>query len=161
MKLQPNFSWQKYEGQPEDQRTQFQFQLQNQHIQVANSVNATIDDESFFNRERMTSFTWTDGRAIWKQTVTGTIIVGGGDNPAPMKVNGAINTLVEITGSFQNTTPLAGFAFPIPYLDALGFSNSVGVYLNDSSSPPTINVRAGDSAWLGYTFNVTIYYTKV
>src|SRR5689334_20582789 len=77
MKLQPNFSWQKYEGEPEDQRQQFQYQLQNQHIQVANSVNATIDDESFFTRERMTSFTWTDGKAIWKKTISGTIAAPG------------------------------------------------------------------------------------
>ena len=44
MKLQPNFSWQKYEGKPEDQKQQFQYQLQTQHIVVANSVNGTIDD---------------------------------------------------------------------------------------------------------------------
>ena len=76
MKLQPNFSWQKYEGQPEQQREQFQYQLQSQHIQVANSVNTTIDDESYWTRERMTAFTWIDGSAIWTKTITGTIVAG-------------------------------------------------------------------------------------
>ena len=67
-KLQPNFSWQKYEGQPEDQKQQFQYQLQTQHIQVANSVNTIIDDESFFLRERQTSFAWVNNNAIWTLT---------------------------------------------------------------------------------------------
>jgi len=155
LKLQPNFSWQKYEGKPEDQKQQFQFQLQSQHIQVANSVNATIDDESFFSRERMTSFTWTDGKPIWKKTISGTV-VGTAITPYPHGITN-LNTLVKLEGSAQDATPLATFGFPLPYLDPVVMTNSIGVYID----PTNVNLNVAGAPWNGYSFSVTIYYTKV
>jgi len=154
VKLQPNFSWQKYEGEPEDQKDQFQYQLQNQHIQVANSVNATIDDESFFTRERMTSFTWVDGKPIWKKTISGTIAAPGLTTVAHGIVG--INTVVQITGSAQNAKPLTTFSLTLPHVDPNALANGLGLFID------TVNVyvNAGNATWNGYLFSATIYFTK-
>ncbi len=154
MKLQPNFSWQKYEGKPEDQKEQFQFQLQSQHIQVANSVNTTIDDESFWTRQRQTAFTWIDGKAIWTKTITG-VIVGTAITSYP---HGATNIdkLVRIEGSIQNALPLTTFAFPLPYVDPVTPLNGIGVF----AGPVNIDLNVGNNAWAGFVFSATIYYTK-
>jgi hypothetical protein len=154
MKLQPNFSWQKYEGVEEDQKQQFQFQLQQQHIQVSNSVNATIDDESFFDRERMTSFVWIDKKAIWKKTVTGTIAAPG-ITAVPHGITN-IDTVVQITGSAQNAKPLSGTALPLPYVDPVLLANGLGLSMDMTN----VNVNAGNAAWNGYLFSATIYFTK-
>ncbi len=154
-KLQPNYSWQKYEGQPEDQQQQFQYQLQNQHIQVANSVNTTIDDESFFTRERMTSFTWIDKKPIWKKTITGTV-VGAALTPYAHGITG-IRTVVALEGSAQNAVPLTTTAIPLPYVDPNTLASGVGLIADNTS----IYINTGNATWSGYLFNVTIYYTKV
>ncbi len=153
-KLQPNFSWQKYEGKSEDQKQQFQFQLQTQHIQVANSVNTTIDDESFFLRDRQTAFTWTDGRAIWKKTFTGTIVAPS-NQAVPLGVSG-IRTIVKVEGSFQDAVPLSAFAFSLPYLDPNTLANGIGVYV----TPTDLHIITGNGTWNNYIYNITIYYTK-
>lgn len=155
MKLQPNFSWQKYEGKPEDQKEQFQYQLQTQHIQVANAVNATIDDESFFSRERMTAFTWIDGKAIWKKTLRGTI-VGTSLNATPHGITN-IKTVVELQGTYQNAIPLSTVAVTLPYLDPNVLLNSVGLFMDTTN----VYLNAGNNVWAGYLFSVTIYYTKI
>lgn len=154
MKLQPNFSWQKYEGAEEDQKQQFQFQLQQQHIQVSNSVNATIDDESFFANERMTSFTWTDGKAIWKKTVTGTIAAPGVTN-VPHGITG-IKTVVQIMGSAQSTSPFSTAALTLPHVDPNLLANGLGLYMDATN----VIVNAGNATWNGYLFSATIYFTK-
>lgn len=154
MKLQPNFSWQKYEGKPEDQKEQFQYQLQNQHIQVANSVNATIDDESFFTRERMTAFTWTDGRAIWKKTVSGTLVAPGSNGTPHGLVN--INKVVELQGTVQGGQPLATVAFSLPYVDPGTLANSLGLFMDTTN----VYVNAANATWNGFLFSVTVYFTK-
>jgi hypothetical protein len=154
-KLQPNFSWQKYEGKEEDQKEQFQYQLQTQHIVVANSVNATIDDESYFTRERMTSFTWTDGRAIWSKTLTGTISAAPGDNAVNHGISG-IRTVVRLEGTAQDATPLAAFALPLGYVDPTTPADGLGLF----ATPTQVVVRAGSATWANYAFAVTIYYTK-
>jgi hypothetical protein len=154
MKLQPNYSWQKYEGKPEDQKEQFQYQLQNQHIQVSNSVNATIDDASFFTRERMTSFTWTDGRAIWTKTISGTIVGTSSNTTAHGITN--LRQLVRIYGTAQNAVPLSANAFPLPYLDPNTLANGLGLF----ADPTNIYVVAANNAWANYIFNVTLEYTK-
>lgn len=153
-KLQPNFSWQKYEGKPEDQKQQFQYQLQTQHIQVANSVNTIIDDESYFLRERQTAFTWTDSRSIWKKTFTGTIVAPS-DQPVPLGVKG-IRTVVKLEGSFQDAVPLSAFAFSLPYIDPNTLANGIGVYM----TPTDLHINTGNGTWNNYIYNITIYYTK-
>lgn len=154
-KLQPNFSWQKYEGEPEDQREQFQYQLQSQHIQVANSVNTTIDDESYWTRERPTAFTWIDGRQIYTKTISGTITTAPGNTQVAHGITGMRN-VVAIHGTVQNTIPLSTFAFPLPYLDPATLANGIGVYID----PTNVNITTGNATWLNYLFYVTIEYTK-
>lgn len=153
-KLQPNFSWQKYEGEPEDQKNQFQYQLQQQHIVVANSVNATIDDESYFTRERQTSFTWLDNKPIWTKTISGTI-VGTAVTPYPHGITG-IDTVVALTGSAQRQKPLTNIAVPLPYLDPTTLANSVGLDMDTTK----IYLDAPNNAKNNFLFSVTIYYTK-
>lgn len=153
MKLQPNFSWQKYEGNPEDQKEQFQYQLQSQHIQVANSVNATIDDASNFTRERQTAFTWIDNRPIYTKTLSGTIAAPG-DTTIPHLIT-KINTVVRLYGTAQNAVPLTTFAFPLGYVEPVTPANALGLL----ATPTDIIVRAASAAWNGYTFYVTIEYT--
>ena len=152
-KLQPNFSWQKYEGEPEDQKEQFQYQLQTQHIQVANSVNTTIDDESFWNRERQTSFTWIDGRAIWTKTIVGTI-VGTADTPYPTGVTG-FRQFIRIEGIMQNPGNYTD-AEPLPYLDPTALAAGVGIYMQGTD----LHINTGNGDFNGYSFAVTIEYTK-
>jgi hypothetical protein len=154
-KLQPNFSWQKYEGKPEDQKEQFQYQLQTQHIQVANSVNATIDDLSYWSRERMTSETWVDNRPIWRKTVSGTIAVAPGDNAVNHGITG-IRQVVNLYGTAQDATPMSAFGFPLCYVDPATPANGIGLF----STPTQVVVRTGSAAWANYIFYVTIFYTK-
>lgn len=155
MKLQPNFSWQKYENAKEDSKEQFQFQLQQEHIQVANTTNATIDDESYFSRERMTSFTWMDGQPIWKRTISG-VVLSTATTPYPHGVTG-INVVVKFEGAMQGEIPLATLAAPIPYIDPTDLANGVGLYMDTTN----IYLITGNANWAGYLFSVTIYYTKV
>ncbi len=155
-KLQPNFSWQKYEGKPEDQKQQFQYQLQTQHIQVANSVNATIDDESYFITERQTGFAWMDGRFIWKKTFTGTVAAPS-DQAISLGIMGAIRTVILIEGTIQNAVPVSTFALSLPYVDPNTLANGVGVYV----TPTQLHINTGNASWNNYIYNVTIYYTKV
>jgi len=154
-KLQPNFSWQKYEGKAEDQKQQFQYQLQTQHIQVANSVNATIDDESHFTRERQTSFTWVDGRAIWTKTFVSTISVAPGTTVIPHGITG-IRSVVDVSGIAQDAVPLTSFAFPLPFLDLVAPINSIEMY----ATVTDIIIITTSAAWLNYILNITIEYTK-
>jgi len=154
-KLQPNFSWQKYEGQPEDQKQQFQYQLQTQHIQVANSVNTIIDDESFFTRERQTSFAWIDNRAIYTKTITG-VVVGSTTTPYPHGITG-LNKVILLQGSAQNAQPITTFALPLPYIDPVTLLNSIGIFVDNTN----LYLNVGNAAFSGYLFSVTIYYTKI
>lgn len=153
-KLQPNFSWQKYEGKPEDQKEQFQYQLQNQHIQVANSVNATIDDISYFSEERATSETWVDGSQIYRKTIQGTITAAG-DNSYPHGITG-INQVVQLYGTAQDSATLSAFGIPLPYNDPVTTADGIGLI----STPMNIVLRAGNNTWVTYIFFVTIFYTK-
>lgn len=155
MKVQPNFSWQKYEGAEEDQKEQFQYQLQRQHIVVANSINATIDDASYFTRERLTGFTWVDGRPIWTKTITGTITTAPGDTTTAHGIAG-IRTLVSLSGTAQDATPAAAFLLPMPYVDPATAANGIGLFL----TPTALVVRTANATWLNYLFTATIHYTK-
>src|ERR1700733_8109797 len=114
-KLQPQFSWQKYEGQPEDQKQQFQYQLQQHHVLISNSINATIDDISYFSRQRATSETWIDNRQIYKLTLSGTI-VGSADTSYTHGIVG-LRTFIKSEGSAQNAIPMTVKGIPLPYID--------------------------------------------
>lgn len=153
MKLQPNYSWQKYEGDPEDKENQFQYQLQQQHIQVANSVNATIDDESFFTRERATSFTWINNKQIYTKTITGSIVAVGLNNYPHGITN--IETVIAMEGAFQPTGTFSS-ARPFPYVDPAAIGNCVGLFITSTD----VVINNGNVAWNGHVFGVTIYYTK-
>lgn len=153
-KLQPNFSWQKYEGKPEDQKQQFQYQLQSEHILVANSVNAIIDDESYFFTERQTSFAWVDGKKIYTKTITGAL-VGTAATPYPHGITG-INTVVDVKATAQNAVPMTTVGFTLPFVDPVTPANNVGIYVNTTQ----IVITTGNNAFNGYTYYVTIEYTK-
>jgi len=151
MKLQPNYSYQKYEAEEMDEKTQFQNQLQTEHIQVANAINATIDDSSYWTRERQTAFTWVDGSPIYTRTLTG-LIVGSADTSHDLGVT--MKTLVSLTGTAQDTVPMTAMGITLPYINAAG--NDVGLY----ATPTTVHINAFDGTWNGYTFYITVKYTK-
>ncbi len=153
MKLQPNFSWQKYEGNSEDQKQQFQYQLQNQHIQVANSVNSTIDDLSFFTRERATSWAWIDNRQIWKKTFTGTI-TGTSTNATAHGITG-IRTVTRLYGTAQDAVPMTVNAIMLDHAD-----NTLANTLWIEVTPTQYLIHATNNTWNGYIYNLTIEYTK-
>ena len=153
-KLQPIFSWQKYEGAAEDSKEQFQYQLGQEHIVVANSINATIDDQSYFTRARQTSFTWLDNKPIWTKTITGTI-VGTAVTNYPHGITN-IDTVIEIKGAAQQQKPLTGTAVPLPSLDPNTLANSVGIYMDATN----LIIDAANNNLNGFLFSATIYYTK-
>ena len=165
MKVQPNFSWQKYEGKPEDQKQQFQFQLQQQHITLANAINATIDDISYFTRERQTAETWINNKAIWNLTITGTV-VGTADTAYPTGITvAAVNVpgmtqLIRIDGVMNNAGTYFTDGYPLPYVDPTTLASSVGVYADVVAGMLQIHINAGDGTFTGYQFAVTIQYTK-
>ncbi len=156
MKLQPNFSWQKYETKPENFIEQFQYQLQTEHIQVANSVNATIDDLSFFTRERQTSFAWVNGKPIWKKTLA-TVTWGGGGttNTIPMSIAlkpGETLNIIRFEATISNGTN----TFPLPYIDVAVAANSIQL----ARVGTNIVITSGGTNYSTYSGYVTIYYTK-
>jgi hypothetical protein len=149
-KLQPVFSWQKYEGKPEEQTEQFQYQLQRQHIITANSINTTIDDLTYFTTARVTGFAWINGHPIWTKTLTGTI-VGSAITAYPIGV--MISSLVSLSGTAQNSIPMTTRGLPLPFINTAG--NNIGIY----SDTVNVYVDAADGTWNGYTFYITIKYT--
>lgn len=156
MKLQPNFSWQKYEGKPEDQGEQFQHQLQQQHIQVSNSVNATIDDESFFTRERMTSFTWVDNKPIWTKTiVTSTWGGGGTTNTIPLGITGDF-TVIDMVCCISDGALSSSNTFLLPHIDVAVAANEVSIVRNGTN----IVLTSGGTNMSAYSGYVTVYFIK-
>lgn len=157
-KLQPNWSWQKYEKENQDREEQFQYQLQSMHIVTANSVNSTIDDISYWSRERPTAFTWIDGKQIYTKTISG-VIVGTAVTPYNTGITG-IDTMISITGAAQSANPLSGDALPLPFLDPTTLADSIGVFVNYTTQA-VLNLRVPSATWNGYLFNITLQYTKV
>ncbi len=156
MKLQPNFSWQKYEGQPEDQKQQFQYQLQNQHIQVSNSVNATIDDESFWTRERMTAFTWVNGKAIWTKTLaTQPWTAVGTINTIPLGIKGDF-TVINIVCCISDGTLSTSNTLLLPNLDVAVAANNVSI----TRTGTNIIITSGGTDRSAYSGYVTVYFIK-
>lgn len=163
MKLQPNFSWQSYQGRPEDQATQFQFQLQQMHVKTANAINSTIDDLSYFLNfnnnpatpiERPTGFAWVDQTQIYKITVPG-LIVGSTTTGYPHGIVN-LNTVVQMYGTAQDEIPVDVAGIPLPYIDPTTLANGVGI----SIDPTNVYVNAGNNAFDSYFFYITVFYTK-
>ncbi len=155
-KLQPNFSWQKYEGKPEDQKQQFQYQLQTQHIFVANSVNAVIDDESFFLRERQTSFVWVDNKPIWTITVpTSAWVAIGTSNTIPLAITGNF-TVINIVCCISDGSLSSSNTLLLPHLDVAFPAGSISIVRNGTNIVLT-SAGVDRSAFSGY---VTVYYIK-
>lgn len=154
MKLAPNFQWQKYEGTEENQKYQFQFQLQKQYDQISNAVNTTVDDISYWLKERPTGLTWKDGTQIFTQTYTGTL--GAGANTIPHGIVG-LSTLIEANGTTQDAVTMAISGIPLPYIDPTTLANGIGLLV----TPTNIVITLANGTWVGYIYNVNLKYTKV
>lgn len=156
MKLQPNFSWQKYEGKPEDQKTQFQYQLQSQHILVSNSVNATIDDESYFTRERQTSFTWVSNKPIYTKTVATQAWTSGGTiNTIPLGISGDF-TVIDIKCCISNGNLGSSDTLLLPHIDVAVAANEISIVRNGGN----IVITSGGTNRSTFSGYVTVYYVK-
>lgn len=156
MKLQPNFSWQKYEGEPEDQRTQFQKQLQSQHKVTANSVNSTLDDLSFWERERQTSYTWVNGKPIWTLTTQIAPWVGGTVSSTLLNITGNF-VIVDIVCCISDGALSTSNTLLLPHLDVGVPANEISIVRNMLG----INIISGGANRSAYTGYVTVYYYKV
>lgn len=157
-KLQPNFSWQKYQGKPEDQAEQFQKQLQTMHVVTANAINNTIDDLSFWTRERPTGFTWVDGKTLWTKTLQvpgGAAWAAGVTNTVPLGITGDF-TVVYMSCCISDGALSTSNTLNIPHIDVGVAANEISIVRNGTN---IILVSGGTNraAFSGY---VTIYFTK-
>jgi hypothetical protein len=163
MKLQPNFSWQKYEGTDENQKQQFQYQLMQQHVLVANSVNGTVNDISFWGRERRTGYTWVIDKPVWTLTLpttawtsTGTInTIPLGIVTLPAPAAGGF-VVIDIVCDISNGTLATSTTLPLPYLDPATGTNSIGIKRVGQS----IVITSGGFNYSAYSGYVTVYYYK-
>jgi hypothetical protein len=163
-KLQPNYSWQKYEGKSEDQKEQFQYQLQGQHIVVANSINQTIDDLSYWLRERPVAFTWINlnntrenGRQIYTQTFQALVSAFPIAHNIKSNSGAALQlNLVRAYGVCQDTIPMTAAGFPIPNINPNNLAAGMGLVV----TPTQIALVTAGGAFSTYTATVTIEYTK-
>ncbi len=154
-KLQPTYSYQKYEGKAEDQVDQFQKRLQNQHVITANSVNSTIDDISFWTRERPTAFTWVDEKQIYTKTVATSTWVAGVTNTIPLGIDGNF-TVVYMSCCISDGASSSSNTLMLPHIDVGVAANEISIVRNGTN---IVLVSGGTnrSAFSGY---VTIYYIK-
>ena len=154
-KLQPNFSWQKYEGKPEDQVDQFQKRLQTEHVLVANSVNSTIDDLSYWERERPTAFTWVDSKQIYTKTVATSTWAAGVTNTIPLGIDGDFY-VINFVCCISNGALASSSTLLLPHLDVGVPANEISIVRN-GTNVTLVSGGTNRSAFSGY---VTIYYTK-
>lgn len=156
MKLQPNFSWQKYEGAPEDSKEQFQFQLQQEHIGVANAINATIDDLSYFTRDRQTGFRWIDNTPIYTKTIaTSAWTMVGTLNTISLGITGDFS-IINMVCYISDGAVSASNTLMIPNIDFATPANNLSI--QRAATDVIINSGGTDfSAWSGY---LMIYYIK-
>lgn len=154
-KLQPNFSWQKYEGKPEDQREQFQYQLQQQHILVSNALNATVDDMSFWTRERQTGYTWVNNRPVYTKTLaTVAWTAVGTQNVIPLGITGNF-TVINMVCCISDGALSSSNTLLMPHLDLVA-ANQVSIVRNGTNVVLSSG-GADRSAFSGY---LTVYYIK-
>lgn len=155
-KLQPNFSWQKYQGTSQDQENQFQYQLQNEHILVANAVNATIDDESFFTHERQTSFVWVTGKPIWTKTLATVAWTAVGTiNTIPLGITGDF-TVIDMVCCISNGNLSSSNTLLLPNLDVAVAANEVSIKRTGTN----IVITSGGTDYSTYSGYVTVYFIK-
>ena len=155
-KLQPNFSWQKYEGTEETQKEQFQYQLQSQHILVSNAVNATIDDESFFTRERQTSFTWVNNRPIWTKSLpTSAWTMVGTINTIPLGIAGNF-TVIDMVCCLSNGTLSSSDTVLLPHVDVTVAANEISIVRNGTN----IVITTGGTDYSAFSGYVSVYFVK-
>jgi hypothetical protein len=158
-KLQPNFSWQKYEGKPEDQKEQFQYQLQSQHILVANSINATINDLSYYTQERQTSFLWINNTPIFTQTFAiQSWTAAGTSNVINMNIGGYKNgfQVINMFCCLSNGTSESSVTKSLPFIDLATPANNVSIVRNGQS----IQINTGGTDYSSFSGYVTVYYIK-
>lgn len=134
--------------------TRFQFELAQEHILVANTTNATIDDMSYFTRSRQTSFTWINGRAIYTITVpTGALSAGATTIATGISGNFLV---VGLSGSVSNGLMSSSFTLPLPYLDVAVAANSIGLLRSGTD----IVITSGGTNYSAYSGYVTLYYIQ-
>lgn len=156
MKLQPNFSWQKYEGKPEDQKEQFQFQLQAQHILVANSLNTTIDDASFFLNERRTAFTWLGSKYIYTKTLATVAWTAVGTiNTIPTGITGNF-TVIDMACCISDGALSSSTTLLLPNVDVAVAANSISI----SRVGTDIILTSGGTDRSAFSGYVTVYFIK-
>jgi hypothetical protein len=132
----------------------FQFEMAQEHILVSNSLNATIDDASYFTRPRQTSFTWVNGSAIYTVTLpTGALSTGAITIATGIEGNFLV---VDLKGAVSNGVVYSGFTLPLPYLDVTVAANSIGLVRNGAN----IVVTSGGTDYSAYSGWVTVYYIK-
>ena len=160
MKLQPNFSWQKYEGKPEDQKEQFQYQLQSQHLLVANSINSTINDISYLLQERPTAFTWVTGQPIFTQTyATQAWTAVGTVNTIQLNITGGKTgnfTVIDMKGFISTDLLDTGTTLILPNLDIAVAANEIQI----QRIANTVVLTSGGTDYSAYSGYVTVYYVK-
>lgn len=154
MKLQPNFSWQKYEGEDETQKNQFQFQLQRQHTLVSNAMNTTIDDLSYWTKERQTGFTWINLKPIYTKTIATGSLPASGSITVATGVSGAF-TVISMDTCVSDGALATSNTLPLPYLDVTA-ANSISIARNGTNIVITTG-GTNRSAFSGY---ITLKYVK-
>lgn len=158
MKLPPNFTIQKFTGDPRDKDEQLYFQLQQMYIQIANATNATIDDASFFSKERITSDIWVDGKAVWTYTVaTGPLSTG--TTPVTLGITAGKTGylyIFKIECAVSDGTATTSDTLPVPYVDVTTPDNEIQLVRNGL----TVNIISGGTDYTNYSGFITLYYTK-
>ena len=155
-KLQPNFSWQKYEGVAEDQKEQFQYQLQREHIVVANAINTTVDDLSYFTKERQTSIVWVNNTYVYTKTIaTSSWTAGGTVNTIPLGITGNF-TVIDIQCCISNGSLSSSNTLLLPNLDVTTPANSVSI----TRTGTNIVLTSGGTDYSAYSGYVTVFYIK-
>lgn len=133
----------------------FQYEMGMEHILVSNSINATIDDASYFARERQTSFTWITGAAIFTVTLsTGALPAAAGSISIPTGIDGNF-TVIELKGAVSNGSVSSSFTLPLPYLDVVP-ANDISI----SRQGTNIVITGGGTNYSTYSGYVTVYFIK-
>jgi hypothetical protein len=153
-KLQTNFSWQKYEGKPENQKEQFQYQLQQMFLQISNTTNSTIDDASYFTRERPTSDTWVDGKQIFKVSVA-TGALNAGTTPVVLPIVGNF-TVIAMQCCVSDGALSTSNTLNLPHLDVAVGANNISIIRNGT----TVNIISGGTNYNTYSGYLTVWYIK-
>lgn len=153
MRLQPTFSFQKYESENMTRDEQFQHQLQQQHILVANAINTTIGDLSYYSTERRTDFLWVfKNKPIW--TITAATVAWtsvGTVNTIPLNISGGFTVVDMVCCISSGTSTLL-----MPNLDVSTAANSISIVRNGAN----VILTSGGTDYSAYSGYVTVYYTK-